>query len=148
MHLLNLSKVMLVLLIYIPKVKQKKKKLYIKLKLKLKNKILHHLFYNTLTFFVGSFIMYRICVRLNPLNDYHVNKDMRYLRVIFGFVSILIRQLWLEISNHFSDNRPTMEDELIEYYLSDVQQWFDNHIKEEKKKRLSEFKFLRHNEKD
>ena len=40
------------------------------------------------------------------------------------------------------------EEEIIEYYLRDAQHWFDNHIKEEKKKRLSEFKFLRQNEKD
>ena len=108
-----------------------------------KNKILYHLFYNALTFIVGSFIMYRICVRLNPLNDYHVNKDIKYLWLIFGFVSILIRQLWLEISNHFSDKRPTMEDEIIEHMLRDAQQRFGGEIKKENK--IKDFKFLSKN---
>ena len=90
--------------------------------------------------------MYRICVYLNPLNDYHVNKDMRYLRIIFGFVSLLIRHLWIEISNHFSDNRPTMEEEMIEHMLRDaerVHRRYEEIVKEEKKQRLNNFKFLR-----
>ena len=108
-----------------------------------KNKILHNLFYNGLTFIVGSFLMYRICVRLNPLNDYYVNKDMKYLWPIFGFVSILIRHLFVEISNHFSDKKPTLEDEIIEQMLRDAQQRFGNEIKKENK--IKDFKFLSKN---
>ena len=105
--------------------------MFMNLLLKLKNKILYHLFYNGLTFIVGSFIMYRICVYLNPLNDYHVNKDIKYVRPIFGFVSLLIRHLWVEISNTFKDGRPTIEDVIIEHMLRDVQQRFGNEIKKE-----------------
>ena len=74
-----------------------------------KNKILHILFYNGLTFIVGSFLIYQYVLHLNPKNDYHVNKDMKIFLVMFGFVSILLRNLFVEISNHFSDKRPTME---------------------------------------
>ena len=105
--------------------------------------ILYHLFYNGLTFIVGSYIMYRIAVYLNPLNDYHVNKDTNYFRIIFGFVSILLRHLWVEISNHFSDKRPTIEEEIIEHMLRDAQQRFGCEIKKEKK--VKDFKFLSKN---
>ena len=109
-----------------------------------KNKILHNLFYNGLTFIVGSFLMYRICVRLNPLNDYYVNKDMKYLWPIFGFVSILIRHLFVEISNHFSDKKPTLEDEIIEHMLMrDAERRYNEVVKREKKKRFDNFKLLR-----
>ena len=108
-----------------------------------KNKILYNGLMNIIVFFVGSFIMYKICVHLNPLNDYHVNKDIKYLWVIFGFVSLLIRHLWVEISNHFSDKRPTMEEEIIEHMLRDAQQRFGGEIKKENK--IKDFKFLSKN---
>ncbi len=108
-----------------------------------KNKTLYNVLMNIIVFIVGSFIFYQIAVHLNKLNDYHVNKDMKYFFVICGSVSILLRYAWIEL---FEDNRPKMEDEMVEYMLRDaerVQRRYEEIIKEEKKKRFDNFKFLK-----
>lgn len=109
-----------------------------------KNNILINIIMNFITFVVGSFIFYQISVHLNKLNDYHVNKDMKYFFVIWGVVSIILRYVYKEIKN----NDPSVEDEIIEQMVRDaehVHRRYEEIVKEEKKKRFDSFKFLSKN---
>ena len=104
------------------------------------NKILYNVLMNIIVFIVGSFISYQIALHLNKLNDYHVNKDMKYFFVIFGVISIILRYAYKEIL----DDGPSIEDEIIDHMLREANIRFGDELKKESKL-VNEFKFLSKN---